>query len=137
MNAAYAFMEGELRAWTGFPEVRPDAPYAFVRNVTFQPQRQYENPRAINGQYRHHLIGKRVDVTFQMDYNSASHEIFQLFEGSADIHIAIDHADQFATAGFRCWSGKITNPALLGSDNRMMSQTVQYYANYWSSYRSS
>lgn len=136
-GGAYSFPEAFLYAWTGVKQ--PADAIALLRDVSVVPFHEYENVQAVNGNYFNILRGKRVDVTFSVDfYVDTAIDLWAMFESrpSSGVHLNLQNISETPghVAGIRTWSGQISSPAVAGGEYSMMRTQVSYFANQWEYY---
>ena len=131
MDEVYVFAEGELFVWRG--AVEPTEPVAYVEAVQVYPLKEYANPRSINGVYRHHLIGRRVDATFTIAA-AISGGLSQFLENDDPVHIHVRSTIDGVSAGVRCYSGRVTTLGHSEAQADITRRSMQFIGNQWSYY---
>ena len=129
----YSFADGDLFVWIG--AAQPADPIAFVESAQVVTSEEYANPRNVNGAYRFHLIGKRVNATILIPAASELAQIDALAGGGEHpVHIHVRESDSGISAGVICHSGRLASITRQGAEGGINRRSYQYIGNIWSAY---
>lgn len=132
MAEVYSFSEGQVHLWTGSHTASGNA-FAFVRDSTWSPLVQWDNYRAVSGNYSWQEIGRQFEGSFTCQFTGNA-GMYTLLNAATATHIKFTHTALGASGGWVAYSGRVHGVAHTVGAGGLVSFTIDYKANTWSAF---
>lgn len=128
----YSWPEGNVWLYTG--AAGASALVAYATETTVSEMHGAENYSTLDGVYHNVVTGRVIRVDIGALFCADIKPLQVMASAETAVHLHIAHANTYASAGQRMYSGFIDSLELAGRETDLYRARLSYHANVWSAY---